>query len=59
MTFLLFFYIFVALQKFFKEKLKTIMQLTPEQLTLMGDESRKLALQITPAKWADTVIQFL
>ncbi len=42
-----------------KEKLKTIMQLTPEQLTLMGDESRKLALQITPDKWADTVMNFV
>jgi glycosyltransferase involved in cell wall biosynthesis len=42
-----------------KEKLKTIMQLTPEQLTLMGDESRKQAMQITPVKWADTVMSFL
>jgi glycosyltransferase involved in cell wall biosynthesis len=42
-----------------KEKLKTIMQLTSEQLTLMGDESRKRALLITPDKWAETVMNFL
>lgn len=42
-----------------KEKLKTIMQLGPEQLTLMGDESRRLALQITTQTWADTVMSFL
>ncbi len=42
-----------------KEKLKSIMQLSPKKLTLMGEESRKLAFQITPDKWADTVISFL
>ncbi len=42
-----------------KEKLKSIMQLTPEKLTLMGEESRKPAFQITPDKWADTVMNFL
>lgn len=42
-----------------KEKLKTIMSLTTEQLTLMGSESRKLAFNITPRKWADTVVSFI
>ncbi|MGZ6489896.1 MAG: glycosyltransferase family 4 protein [Bacteroidia bacterium] len=42
-----------------KEKLKTVMQLSPEQLTLMGEESRRLALQITVQTWADTVMSFL
>ena len=42
-----------------KEKLKTIMQLTPEQLTLMGEESHKLASQITTDTWADVVIGFI
>jgi glycosyltransferase involved in cell wall biosynthesis len=42
-----------------KEKLKTMMQLTPKQLTLMGEESRKQALTITTGKWAETVMSFV
>ena len=42
-----------------KEKLKTIMQLSSEDLTLMGDESRKRSLAITPNLWADTVMNFI
>ena len=42
-----------------KEKLKTIMQLTPEQLTLMGNESRRRSLFVTPEKWAHTLMNFV
>jgi glycosyltransferase involved in cell wall biosynthesis len=42
-----------------KEKLKTIMQISPEKLTLMGEESRKMALQITPRTWAAAVMRFV
>jgi glycosyltransferase involved in cell wall biosynthesis len=39
-----------------KEKLKTMMQMPPENLTLMGEHSRKLALKITPATWSYTLM---
>lgn len=40
-----------------KKELKKIMNLSPEELILMGEESHRLAQKISPDKWANTVLE--
>jgi glycosyltransferase involved in cell wall biosynthesis len=42
-----------------KEKLKEVMQLSAEQLNLMGENSYQLAQNNTPKIWADNVMKML
>jgi glycosyltransferase involved in cell wall biosynthesis len=42
-----------------KEKLKEVMQLSPEQLNLMGEYSNQLAQRITPKIWADNLMKLV
>lgn len=42
-----------------KEKLKDVMQLSSEQLNLMGEYSSQLAQRITPKIWADNLMKLM
>ena len=42
-----------------KEKLRDMMQLSPEQLNLMGEYSHQLAQRITPRIWADNLMKLI
>jgi glycosyltransferase involved in cell wall biosynthesis len=42
-----------------KEKLKEVMQLSSEQLNLMGEYSAQLAQRITPKIWADNLMKLV
>ncbi|MHB8260545.1 MAG: glycosyltransferase family 4 protein [Bacteroidia bacterium] len=42
-----------------KEKLKDVMQLSSEQLNLMGDCSHQLAQSITPKTWSDNLMKLM
>ncbi len=42
-----------------KEKLKEVMQLSTEQLNLMGEYSTQLAQRITPKIWADNLMKLV